>query len=356
MRAERWKWFAMRISNGVVAAALIAFAGAAWAAQPAVEYATPEAAFEKGVAAYKSGAFEAAVPALTEVTAKGSDTARFFAEFYLARIYGDDASGQTDHPKAFMLYRKLADEYTDVDPDDDARAPFVAKALIVLAGYAKKGMRDLNVPANAKRAETYLHHAALFFGDKEAQLELAKLYLAGDARDDIRRALHYLSSLSEQSYPAAQALLAEQLWTGQHLKLDQRRALALITMAVESAPIHERMWVEDIYHSMYCAASHDTRQEADGLVTRLRKMFARPSADAGGQSGREVLAERLCSNGETVAIHREAAPAGNAGAPSVPPAAVAASPPPAHAEMMKGSALIGFGAAVGSGPNAVQKK
>jgi hypothetical protein len=347
-----------------VAAALVAWAGAAcvgpaWAAEPAAGYASPEAAFEKGVAAYKSQSYAEAIPALKEVSAKGNEFAKFFADFYLARIYGDDVGGQTNHAKAYMLFRTLADEYTDVDPDDDARAPFVAKALIALAGYTRKGMRDLNLAANPRRAETYLHHAALFFGDKEAQFELAKLYISGGGRDDIRRGLHYLSALSEQSYPAAQALLAEQLWTGQHVKTDQRRALALITMAVETAPTHERPWIEDIYHSMFCAASSGTRQEADGLISRLRKMFARPSpAGVGGPGGRETLGERLCSNGDVVAIRRQPPSDAAVGAmPPVPASAVAISPPPAQAEVMKGSTLsIGFGSAKKSDPGAAQPK
>ena len=164
--------------------------------------------------------------------------------------------------------------------------------------------------ANPRRAASYLHHAALFFGDKEAQLELAKLYLSGNgSRDDVRRGLHYLSTLSEQSYPAAQALLAEQLWIGQHVKADQRRALALVTMAAENAPAHDRIWIEEIYHSMFCAASQGTRSEADGLMARWRKMFARPVADLAdrlGLGGRELQPERQCSNGETIAIRRNA--------------------------------------------------
>ncbi len=349
MLAERRKSFAMRISSGVVAAALIAFAGVAWASQPAPSEAS-DAALEQGVAAYKAGTYAAAVPALTQAAATGTDTARFFAEFYLARIYSDIASGQTNHAKAFMLYRKLADEHADIDPDDDHRAPFVAKALIVLAGYTKSGLRDLNMVANPRRAASYLHHAALFFGDKEAQLELAKLYLSGDgSRDDVRRGLHYLSSLSEQSYPAAQALLAEQLWIGQHVKVDQRRGLALIAMAVETAPAHDRIWIEEIYHSMFCAASQGTRSEADGLMARWRKMFARPAADLAervGLGGREMQPERQCSNGETVAIRR-----------ALPVTTAAAAPlPPAPREVVKGSTIpLGYRAASGPEAAAIKK-
>jgi TPR repeat protein len=347
MRAERRKSVAMRISSGLVAAALVAFAGASWADQPA-RYATPQAAFEQGVAAYKAASYDTALPALTEAASNGNEAAKFFAEFYLARIYSDAASALTNHAKAYMLYRKLADEYTDIDPDEDQRAPFVAKALIALASYEKNGLRDLNVPANPRRAASYLHHAAIFFGDREAQFELAKLYLSGEGTgDDIRRGLHYLSTLSEKSYPAAQALLAEHLWIGQHVKTDQRRALALVTMAVESAPAHERMWIEDIYQSMFCAASQGTRQEADGLTTQWRKMFARPTAETATDLGvREMPPERQCSNGETVAIRRAA------------PATAAAAPPSSsgRVEVMQGSALsLGFRAAGGPEP-AVAKK
>jgi uncharacterized protein len=347
MLAERRKSFAMRISSGVVAAALIAFAGVAWASQPAPNDVS-DAAFERGVTAYNAGAYAAAVPALTEAAATGNEKARFFAEFYLARIYSDHASGQTNHARAFMLYRKVADEHADIDPDDDHRAPFVAKALIALAGYTKTGLRDLDMVANPRRAVSYLHHAALFFGDKEAQLELAKLYLSGNRpRDDVRRGLHYLSSLSEQSYPAAQALLAEQLWIGQHVKVDQRRALALVTMAVEAAPAHDRIWVEEIYHSMYCAASQGTRGEADGLMARWRKMFARPVADLPERvdlGGRELQPERQCSNGEAVAIRRNAPVAAASAAPSVP-----------H-EVVKGSTIpLGYRAASGPETGSIKK-
>ncbi len=349
MQAERPKWFAMRIFSGVIAAVLVVVASAALASQPVPGEAS-DVAFERGVAAYNTGAYTAAVPALVEAAASGSETAKFFAEYYLARIYSDTTSGQTNHAKAFMLYRKLADEHAEVDPDEDYRAPFVAKSLIMLAGYTRSGVRDLHMAANPRKAASFLHHAALFFGDKEAQVELAKLYLGGDrTRDDVRRGLHYLSTLSEQSYPAAQALLAEQLWIGEHVKVDQRRALALITMAAESAPAHDRIWIEETYHSMFCAASQATREEADGLMARWRKMFAAPAADSIDRQGlgaREQLPERQCSNGETLAIRR-----------SVPVAAAVAQPaPPQAAVVVKGSALsLGYRPASGPDPAAIKK-
>jgi len=201
------------------------------------------------------------------------------------------------------------------------------------------------VAPNPRRAANYLHHAAIFFGDKEAQFELAKLYLSGEGgNDDVRRGLHYLSALSEQSYPAAQALLAELLWKGRFVKSDERRALALITMAAENAPASDRIWIDETYHSIYCATTHGTRQEATGLMARWRKMFARPAAepvDRAGLGGRELQPERQCSNGEAVAIRRADTMA----------AARSPTQPATQPEVMQGSAVpLGFRAAGGAPP------
>src|SRR6185503_11908011 len=110
------KLLAMRIFSGVLTAALIAAASAAFAG--GVKYASPQAAFEQGLGAYKSGYYEIARPALEEAAAKGPELNRFFAEFYLARIYSDNNSAFTDHARAYSLYQKLAADNADVDPDD----------------------------------------------------------------------------------------------------------------------------------------------------------------------------------------------------------------------------------------------
>jgi hypothetical protein len=354
MLAERRKLSAMRISSGVVLGLmLMVCAGGAAASQPARDE-PAHAMLERGLSAYKTGAYNAALPALKEAAARGNDVGRFLAEFYLARIYADSAGTFADQPKAFILFRKLADENADIDPDDDVRAPFVAKALIALASYVRSGVREIGVPPNPRRAANYLHHAAIFFGDKDAQFELAKHYLSAEGgNDDVRRGLHYLSTLSEQSYPAAQALLAELYWKGRHVKSDQRRALALITMAAENAPAADRIWIDETYHSIYCTTTHGTRQEATGIMARWRKMFARPVAepyDRAGLGGRELLPERQCADGEAVAIRR-----------ATPMAGVAAAPPPTTpsvgpGEVMQGSALsLGFRPVAGPSPTAAAK-
>lgn len=317
----------MRIFSGALAALLIAATGAAWA--EGVKYASPQAAFEQGLGAYKSGYYEIAIPALEEAAAaKGPELNRFFAEFYLARIYSDNAGVRTDHAKAYLLFQKLADANADVDPDDGRRAPFVAKALTELARYLRRGVKAIGVAPDPARAIDYLHHAATFFGDKDAQFELAKTYLSGDGTgEDVKRGMHYLSVLTEEGHPGAQAFLADLLWRGRYVKKDERRALALITMAVENAPEHERIWIEDIYQNIFCGTSQGTRKQADGIVAMWKKMFARPAAPA-DRTGLGLEPQRKCGNGEVIELQREPA--------------VAATPPAARPEAMHGS-TSGFG-------------
>ena len=227
-----------------------------------------------------------------------------------------------------MLFQKFADGNADVDPDDGQRAPFVAKALTALAGYLREGITEIGLRPDPDRAVDYLHHAATYFGDKEAQFELAKVYLRGTA-EDVKRGMHYLSVLTEEGYPAAQAYLADLYWRGRYVKKDERRALALIRVAVENAPEHERIWIEDIYQNIYCGASQGTRQQADGIVARWRKIFSHPSPSGDRMGlGAELQPQRACGNGEVVDIGRNA-PAAKEAAPT------GAMPPPAvHGDTM----------------------
>ncbi|HEY1246133.1 MAG TPA: hypothetical protein VGF29_15010 [Hyphomicrobiaceae bacterium] len=322
----------------VAAAALAAWTGGA-SAQPTRAYSSAQAAIDGGLGAYQSGRREAAIAALTEAAARGDASEKFVAEFYLARIYSQNLGGGADHTKAFVLFRKLADENVNVDPETSQRAPFVAKALIALAGYVRAGIKEIDLPPNPARATDYLDHAAVFFGDKDAQYELARIYLGGDgSSDDVRRGLHYLSALTEESYAPAQAVLADLFWRGRYVKKDERRALALATMATEGAPAHERIWIEDAYATIFCASNPAAREEAGQLVARWRRMFAPPVGEASSRMGlgaRELLPERQCASGEKVALGRPSK--------AQPPAPAQ---PPTGGGLLKGAAApVGFHAA-----------
>jgi hypothetical protein len=356
----------MRISRAHWRVALAGFLLASVATGAgATKFRSAEDALDQGMSAYAGGYYEIAIPALEYAASKDL----FLAQFYLARVYADNSGAQTDHAKAYMLYQRIANEYADIDPDDDKRAPFVAKALTALAAYVRDGIREIGLKPDLARAAEYLHHAATFFNDEDAQFELAKLYLTGDGvREDVARAKHWLSVLTQKGHAGAQAFLADLYWRGKHLPKDANKALALITVAVENAPAHERIWIEDIYQNIFCGTSAGIRKQAEGTVAVWRKQYGRSidTRERSALGGLVPHAERTCANGEPVMpVRRSSGEATMAASPekavTAPPLAAAAPPPPAAAvgepkPFARGSASgLGLIDAGASGPGSARR-
>lgn len=271
-----------------------------------------EEALEQGLSGYRNGFFEHAVPAL-RFAADESTRARIPAQYYLARIYADSSTPFTDHKQAYALFLQIATENADTIDPDDRRVAFVAKALIAVAGYLRTGLPQIGLERDVARAAQFLRYAATSFGDEDAQFELAKLYLKGDEIEDPAFARHYLSVLAQKGHPGAQAVLAEQYWRGGKIVTrDQKRALALITVAVDNAPAQDKIWIEDIYHNIFCGSSQGVRSNADGLVAFWRKQYAKPfdTQQRSGLGAGSLQPEpaRSCSDGERVLANRRLAP------------------------------------------------
>ncbi len=187
-----------------------------------VTFRSPEDAMKQGISAFNGGYYELALPAFEALEATKPQVARF----YMARIYGDNEGAYTDHGKAFALYKALADELQDVDPDDDELAPIAAKSLTAVSMYLRDGITDAGVSPDVEAADRSLQRAALTFNDEDAQFELAKVLLRGegpnikmqgfeDPSSKIENGRHWLSRLSRVGPPGAQAFLADLLWRGQ---------------------------------------------------------------------------------------------------------------------------------------------
>ena len=116
--------------------------------------------------------------------------------------------------------------------------------------------------------------------------------------------MHWLWDLSQNGHAGAQAFLADLLGRGKYIKPDQARALALISIAVENAPPHERLWIEDNYQNIFCGAGEGTRKQATGIVAEWGNRYGR-NPDKRDQ--RDLLGqltgspERTCQNGERAA-------------------------------------------------------
>jgi uncharacterized protein len=282
--------------------------GAALAGE--VVFRSPDDAMKQGISAYNGGYYELAIPAFEALERQKPQIARF----YLARIYGDNEGAYTNHAKAFHLYKELADELQDVDPDDEELAPIAAKSLTAVSTYLRTGIPDAAVPADVKTANRDLQRAALTFNDEDAQFELAKVYLRGEGPDmsvtgyddpasKIENGRHWLSRLSQAGHPGAQAFLADLMWRGKFVEKNQAAALNLIDVAVANAPPSERVWIEDIYQNIFCNAGEGVRQQATGRVAEWHSRYGRRPALEDSKDGLDDLtveAVRTCANGELV--------------------------------------------------------
>jgi uncharacterized protein len=146
------------------------------AAVEGVTFRSGEDALRQGISAFNGGYYEIAMPAL-EAAAESSPV---LGRYYLARIYADNDGAYTDHPKALKLFKALADELQDADPDDDEMAPVAAKSLAALSGYLREGVAEAGVKPDVAAADRALQRAALTFNNEDAQFELAKVLLRGE--------------------------------------------------------------------------------------------------------------------------------------------------------------------------------
>lgn len=280
---------------------------AAKADKATVTFKSIEAATEQGISAYVGGYHGIALPALKYA----ADHKSFFGRYYLARLYADNANAYTRHDQAYLLYQEIANDYTDIDPDDALRAPYVADSLVKLARYMRQGIEQIGLRPNPRRAAEYLHHAAVFFASEDAQYELAKMRIIGDGvPSDVRLGKHWLSKLSRLGHPGAQAFLADLYWRGKIVRKDPVQALALISVAVKNASPSDRVWVEDIYQNIYCGAGKGVRASVSGMVAEWDKRYGRKRRGARGPRiadlpTLEVQTVRTCRDGEVIPSRRE---------------------------------------------------
>lgn len=301
----------MRTYRIAVCSALLVAGAAASAAAGGVTFRSTDDALKQGISAYNGGFYELALPALEAASGANGVLSRY----YMARIYADNDGAYTNHLKAYQLYKQLADQLRDVDPDDDELAPIAAMSLTAVSNYMRQGLPDAKVTPNSEAADRELQRAALFFNNEDAQFEMAKVFLRGEGPDinlgrqddpssKIVTGRHWLSRLSRKGHAGAQAFLADLLWRGRFVDKDPATALNLIDVAVANAPAHERVWIDDIYQNIYCNAGQGVRAQATGRVAEWRNRYGRYQEPSASKDGLDDMLQadpvRTCANGELV--------------------------------------------------------
>ena len=221
---------------------------------------------------------------------------------------------------------------------------YVAEAFVALGEYYVDGIPSAQVPEDPVRAANLFRHAASYFGDADAQYQLARLYLDGEGVEkNVGLAINWLATAAKKQHVEAQATLGELLWRGSD-DVRQRRArgLALIMLAHENAKASgkEPKWIEELYVETQGATSAAMREEAQNLMPGLGGHALEETATVKVSPADELL---LQASGGT-------APSTSPGASAAAGTVTSDANPQATPSPDKMGVPIGFGD-MGSGPD-----
>jgi TPR repeat protein len=213
----------MRTANALTTAAVVAF-GLVLTLDPSPTLSldgtpspnavqpSPVDAFRAGAEALRTGEKDRAVSSLQYAADHGHGVALW----QLGRMYAEGDGVKRDDVRAFEYFRKFADSHADDNPQTP-RARFVAHAFVSLGHYYLDGIPNSTVSANPERARRMFSHAASYFGDPEAQYQLAMLYVDGiGVTRDPKRAVPWLTLSARKGHYKAQAVLGRILFKGEH--------------------------------------------------------------------------------------------------------------------------------------------
>ena len=107
-------------------------------------------------------------------------------------------------------------------------------------------------------------YAASYFGNADAQYDLARLYLKAPARsrDDFRYGARWLGLAAQKGQHQAQAMLGQMLFNGDQLPRQAARGLMWLTLARDSAAPDETWIKRKLQPSAIAKASDDDRAMA----------------------------------------------------------------------------------------------
>jgi len=222
---------------------------------------TPVEAFRSAAQALKTGETDKALTALQYAAENG----HAIAQWQLGRMYAKGDGVPKNDLRAFEYFSRLANAHADDSPETP-QARLVANAFVALGRYYLRGIPQTRVKPDPDRAFDMFSYAASFFGDADAQYQIASLYLEGigTARDR-RQAAKWLRLAAYKGQHEAQAVLGRMLFKGEDVPRQRGRGLMWLTLARDSAGADE-IWINDLYEAAFHQATVDERAAALTLL------------------------------------------------------------------------------------------
>src|SRR5579871_5503406 len=195
-------------------------------------------------------------------TSASAYAAETVTQWKLGRMYADGNGVVQDDLRAFEYFSRIANTHAEDSPSAP-QAAIVANAFVALGRYYLSGIPNSKIKSDPERAREMFSYAASYFGNADAQYDLARLYLknASASRDDFRYGARWLGLAAQKGQHQAQAMLGEMLFKGDLLPRQAARGLMWLTLARENATPDET-WIRDSYSKAMARASDDDRAMA----------------------------------------------------------------------------------------------
>jgi TPR repeat protein len=265
MRTSRRIILALMLGAAPVAGPGFAFDGAPAKPDAAIPVVTQPAAQALNAQALKKTAPAAATPiAATSLTSLqyAAEGGHPVAQFKLGRMYANGDGVVQNDLRAFEYFSRIANAHAEDSPSAP-QATIVANAFVALGRYYLSGIPNSKIKPDTDRAREMFSYAASYFGNADAQYDLARLYLkTPDAsRDDFRYGARWLGLAAQKGQHQAQAMLGQMLFNGDRMPPQRARGLMWLTLARDSAAPDEA-WIRESYNRAIAKATDSDRAMA----------------------------------------------------------------------------------------------
>jgi uncharacterized protein len=273
----------MRTSERLIVALVL---GAASLAAPARAFDGAPVNSEAAVVSAPSGSAAALKKPATATTTALADTSSItaleyaaegghpIAQWRLGHMYANGDGVAQNDLRAFEYFNQIASKHAEDSPSAPQAAIF-ANAFVALGRYYLTGIPNSKITSDPQKAREMFTYAASYFGDADAQYDLALLYLKGNdaSRDAFTYGARWLGLAAQKGQRQAQALLGQMLFDGERLPRQAARGLMWLTLACGNAgPLAcsnagpDDIWIRDSYNRAFAAASPDDRAKAGQML------------------------------------------------------------------------------------------
>ena len=184
------------------------------------------------------------------------------AQWKLGRMYADGDGVAQNDLRAFEYFSRIANQHAEDSPSAP-QAAIVANAFVALGRYYLSGIPNSKVKSDPERAREMFNYAASYFGNADAQYDLARLYFksTGNSPESFRQGIRWLGLAAQKGQYQAQALLGQMLFNGDQMPPQRARGLMWLTLARDSAGTDEA-WIKESYNRAIAKASESDRAMA----------------------------------------------------------------------------------------------